>query len=210
MIGVTTRTRTALPAEAVPAPAPAPVIRAGDGTTRDGAPVRRPAGPGTGRGRRSRAAGGGGELFLPRLETLTTTGVDGERMRELVEARRARGVPLKTLLMNQDDDVTSEDESDHVHRLKGKSFRRRQNSSSNEDEDMDLVQDGEEDGGREVAVVMDPACKGRKVGDVWEMHGKTYKVGPTGRRLTRSFIKTDAPVYNMVRPLLQLEFEWRC
>ncbi|KAI0632113.1 hypothetical protein C8Q77DRAFT_901843 [Trametes polyzona] len=55
-------------------------------------------------------ASGTGELLLPRLETLTTAGVDGARIRELVEARAARGAPLRTLLMNQEDDVTVEDE----------------------------------------------------------------------------------------------------
>ncbi|KAI0354955.1 hypothetical protein OH77DRAFT_1425564 [Trametes cingulata] len=71
----------------------------------------------------SGSAGGGsapGELLLPRLETLTTTGVDGGKMRELVAARAARGRPLKTLLMNQEDDVTQEDEEwlgTHVERF---------------------------------------------------------------------------------------------
>ncbi|KAH9854689.1 hypothetical protein C2E23DRAFT_867278 [Lenzites betulinus] len=50
-----------------------------------------------------------GELLLPRLETLTTTGVSGGQMRALVAARQARGVPLRALLMNQDDDVDSAD-----------------------------------------------------------------------------------------------------
>ncbi|KAI0761947.1 hypothetical protein BD413DRAFT_644405 [Trametes elegans] len=89
------------------------------------------------------AAGGGGELFLPRLETLTTTGVDGERMRELVEARQARGAPLKTLLMNQDDDVTSEDEewfSKHVKRF--------EYFEGSDEEDVDVLEEvfGDEDG----------------------------------------------------------------
>ncbi|KAI0712176.1 hypothetical protein C8Q76DRAFT_651469, partial [Earliella scabrosa] len=62
------------------------------------------------------AAGGGSasgaryEVLLPRLESLTTTGVDGQRMRELVEVRAKAGAPVKTVLMNQDDDVEDEDE----------------------------------------------------------------------------------------------------
>ncbi|RDX53337.1 hypothetical protein OH76DRAFT_1399232 [Lentinus brumalis] len=53
---------------------------------------------------------GAGELLLPRLETLTCTGVDGARMRELVSLRAAHGKPVKKVLMNQDDDVSEEDE----------------------------------------------------------------------------------------------------
>ncbi|VDC06159.1 unnamed protein product [Peniophora sp. CBMAI 1063] len=87
-------------------------------------------------------------------------------------------------------DVTSDDESEG-NRLRGKSTRRRRDESSRNSSEDAMVED------EPVRVVLDPACKGRKVGDVWELHGKTYKVGPTGRRLTRSFIKTDAPVYNM-------------
>ncbi|KAI0657434.1 hypothetical protein C8Q70DRAFT_935084 [Cubamyces menziesii] len=78
---------------------------------------------------------GGGELYLPQLESLTTTGVDGMRMRELVEARAARGRPLKTVLMNQDDDVTSEDEEwlgKHVDRFE-------YFEGSDEEEDVDML-----------------------------------------------------------------------
>ncbi|KAI0754960.1 hypothetical protein C8Q80DRAFT_1334590 [Daedaleopsis nitida] len=52
-----------------------------------------------------------GETLLPRLTELTTTGVDGARMRELVEARAGAGVPLRKLLMNEDDAVDEEDEA---------------------------------------------------------------------------------------------------
>ncbi|KAI1789610.1 hypothetical protein LXA43DRAFT_559263 [Ganoderma leucocontextum] len=51
------------------------------------------------------------ELYLPRLEVLTTTGVDGARLRELVEARAARGAPLREVRVNDDDDVEEEDEA---------------------------------------------------------------------------------------------------
>ncbi|PIL22544.1 hypothetical protein GSI_15233 [Ganoderma sinense ZZ0214-1] len=51
------------------------------------------------------------ELYLPRLEILTTTGVDGAQLRELVEARAARGAPLREVRMNQDDGVEEEDEA---------------------------------------------------------------------------------------------------
>ncbi|RPD62441.1 hypothetical protein L226DRAFT_332015 [Lentinus tigrinus ALCF2SS1-7] len=53
---------------------------------------------------------GASEVLLPRLETLTCTGIDGGRMRELVRLRAACGRPVKKVLMNQDDDVSEEDE----------------------------------------------------------------------------------------------------
>ncbi|KAI0648063.1 hypothetical protein C8Q79DRAFT_1109896 [Trametes meyenii] len=82
-------------------PRPRSKSRAGDGAV-DGD------GDGNGNGGEGAA---GGELLLPRLETLTTTGVDGQRMRELVEARAARGRPLRAVLMNHEDDVTANDEA---------------------------------------------------------------------------------------------------
>ncbi|KAM5535041.1 hypothetical protein V8D89_011269 [Ganoderma adspersum] len=51
------------------------------------------------------------ELYLPHLEVLTTTGVDGGRLRELVEVRAARGAPLREVRMNVDDGVEEEDEA---------------------------------------------------------------------------------------------------
>ena len=51
-----------------------------------------------------------GEVLLPRLETLTCTGIDGRRMCELVQMRALAGRPVRRVLMNQDDDVTEEDE----------------------------------------------------------------------------------------------------
>lgn len=105
--------------------------------------------------------------------------------------RQSGLVPQRGQKRDRASDVTSDDESEG-HRLKGKSTRRRQNQSSPSSEDA-MAEDE--------PVVLDASCKGRKIGEVWELHGKTYKVGPTGRRLTRSFIKTDAPVYNMVRLL---------
>ncbi|KAI1789503.1 hypothetical protein LXA43DRAFT_974226 [Ganoderma leucocontextum] len=51
------------------------------------------------------------ELYLPRLEVLTMTGVDGVRLREVVEARAARGAPLWEVRVNDNDDVEEEDEA---------------------------------------------------------------------------------------------------
>lgn len=73
-------------------------------------PPESASGSGSDSGSGAGAVGRGEPLLLPRLECLTTTGVRGERMRELVERRSRAGAPLKTVLMNQDDEVGSEDE----------------------------------------------------------------------------------------------------
>lgn len=120
-------------------------------------------------------------------EDAAELGVELHRRRRR-KHRQSGLVPTRGQKRDRASDVTSDDESEG-HRLRGKSTRRRQNESSRSSEDA-MAEDE--------PIVLEPACKGRKIGEVWELHGKTYKVGPTGRRLTRSFIKTDAPVYNMV------------
>ncbi|KAI8978677.1 hypothetical protein BD414DRAFT_465679 [Trametes punicea] len=85
-------------------------------------------------------ADAGEPLLLPRLESLTTTGVDGMRMRELVEARKARGRPLRTVLMNQDDDVTMEDEV-----WLGKNVDRFEYFEGSDEEEVDMIEEIFED-----------------------------------------------------------------
>nr|VWP00412.1 PPM-type phosphatase domain-containing protein [Ganoderma boninense] len=82
------------------------------------------------------------ELYLPRLESLTTTGVDGAQLRELVEARAARGAPLKEVRMNQDDGVEEDDEA----WLKGHLDRFDTFEGSDEEEVVDAFDDDDEDG----------------------------------------------------------------
>ncbi|EJF63414.1 hypothetical protein DICSQDRAFT_134848 [Dichomitus squalens LYAD-421 SS1] len=84
------------------------------------------------------------ELYLPRLEALTTTGVDGARLRELVELRAARGAPIRTVLMNQDDDLDEEDEAwlaKHLDR-----FELFEGSDEEEEEEVELVDPFDDDG----------------------------------------------------------------
>ncbi|PCH40076.1 hypothetical protein WOLCODRAFT_131199 [Wolfiporia cocos MD-104 SS10] len=52
----------------------------------------------------------GGPTRLPRLKALSTTGVNGADMRKLVEARKAAGVPLERVFMNEEDEIEDEDE----------------------------------------------------------------------------------------------------
>ena len=45
----------------------------------------------------------------------------------------------------------------------------------------------------------DPLCKGRRVGEEWEIGGTKYKVGPNGDRLQQALVKRKRPKYKMVR-----------
>ena len=44
----------------------------------------------------------------------------------------------------------------------------------------------------------DPLCKGRRVGEEWEVGGTKYKVGPNGDRLQQALVKRRRPKYKMV------------
>ena len=74
------------------------------------------------------------ELLLPRLEHLTTTGVGGDRIRELVEAREARGAPLKMVQMNEDVEIDHEDELWLVEHLERFEF-----FEGSDDEELELA-----------------------------------------------------------------------
>ncbi|KDQ62425.1 hypothetical protein JAAARDRAFT_30333 [Jaapia argillacea MUCL 33604] len=50
-------------------------------------------------------------MFLPNLEAITTSGIGGPDMKAFVEVRKRAGVPLKTVFMNQDDDVEEAEEA---------------------------------------------------------------------------------------------------
>ncbi|KAI0785268.1 hypothetical protein C8Q75DRAFT_776626 [Abortiporus biennis] len=51
------------------------------------------------------------ELYLPKLEVLVTTGLNGQEMRKLVEHRKTARFPLKRVLMNGEDEVSEEDQA---------------------------------------------------------------------------------------------------
>jgi hypothetical protein len=44
----------------------------------------------------------------------------------------------------------------------------------------------------------DPLCKGRRVGEEWEIGGTKFKVGPNGDRLQQALVKRKRPKYKMV------------
>ncbi|EPQ54945.1 hypothetical protein GLOTRDRAFT_43416 [Gloeophyllum trabeum ATCC 11539] len=56
------------------------------------------------------AAASNTPMYCPLLDTITTTGVDGEQMRAFIEARRKAGVPIKRVCMNEVDPVNDSDE----------------------------------------------------------------------------------------------------
>ena len=56
----------------------------------------------------------------------------------------------------------------------------------------------------------DPLCKGRRVGDEWEIGGTKYKVGPNGDRLQQALVKRKRPKYKMVRVDLIIVFAVHC
>lgn len=45
----------------------------------------------------------------------------------------------------------------------------------------------------------DPLCKGKKIGEEWEVSGVRYKVGPNGDRLRQSLVKKARSKFIMVR-----------
>ena len=51
------------------------------------------------------------KVFCPHLEEITTSGLEGKQLKALIIARRDAGAPLKKILVNEDDDLASDDES---------------------------------------------------------------------------------------------------
>lgn len=44
----------------------------------------------------------------------------------------------------------------------------------------------------------DPLCKGRRIGEEWEVNGILYKVGPNGQRLRQALVKRSRSRFSMV------------
>jgi len=55
-------------------------------------------------------------------------------------------------------------------------------------------------------VSSDPLCKGKKIGEEWEVSGVRYKVGPNGDRLRLSLVKKERSKFIMVRSLFYLHY----
>lgn len=58
-----------------------------------------------------KASSTGTKLYCPNLHTIITTGIEGARVKAFVEARRAAGVPIKKVLMSEEDAIDEKEEN---------------------------------------------------------------------------------------------------
>jgi hypothetical protein len=78
--------------------------------------------------------------YCPRLESFTCSGLSGYLVRWLVERRRAMGVPLKSVMIDQDDDVTDEEAKWLRANLeKYDTFENSDDDDLDTDDDMEMV-----------------------------------------------------------------------
>lgn len=75
--------------------------------------------------------------------------------------------------------------------------RGRRHEESEEDAEMVSASSSESDD--MPSFVEDPACGGRRIGEVWEVNGQSFKVGLDGRRLRHALIKQQRSKFPMVR-----------
>lgn len=76
-------------------------------------------------------------VYCPRLECIYFSGLEGSHVHELVEAREARGCPLKQVYLNKADSIEDEDEQWLKEHLEGLHFF--ENSDDEDDEDDDDI-----------------------------------------------------------------------
>jgi len=60
--------------------------------------------------RETAAMGGFPGIFCPQLEEVTIGGCDGGLLKKLIISRREAGVPLKKMVLNENDDISKADE----------------------------------------------------------------------------------------------------
>ncbi|KAF9077637.1 hypothetical protein BDP27DRAFT_1208449 [Rhodocollybia butyracea] len=90
---------------------------------------------------------GQGVVFCPHLTALKTTGIDGWRMKQLVEARRRGGAPLSRVFMSEEDDLGEKEENwlrAHLEELdffEPSSDEEEEEESDPEDEEMETEAD---------------------------------------------------------------------
>ncbi|KAG5654266.1 hypothetical protein H0H81_005512 [Sphagnurus paluster] len=87
-------------------------------------------------------AAAGKKIYCPNLHTITTTGIDGAEMRGFVEARKAAGVPIKRLMMSEEDEIEDKDEKWLRAHVEEFDFFE---PSDSEEELVDLTEDDESD-----------------------------------------------------------------
>ncbi|THH29144.1 hypothetical protein EUX98_g5062 [Antrodiella citrinella] len=86
-------------------------------------------------------------------------------------------------------DAFESDEEGNAKPVK-RTMRQRRGQQTSEDSD------GSEDDGM---VSHDPLCKGRRIGEEWEVNGIFYKVGPNGQRLRQALVKRSRSRFPMPR-----------
>ncbi|KAF8592715.1 hypothetical protein K439DRAFT_1656119 [Ramaria rubella] len=81
----------------------------------------------------------------------------------------------------------SDDEAEGPGQKPARHKRGRKQREAREDAEMAAVDASESDDLPEIA--HDPACGGRRIGEIWEVNGRSFKVGLDGRRLRHALIR---------------------
>lgn len=121
---------------------------------------------------------------------------DGKgRVAEIASRGRKRDRSIEKL-------ASGEEESDERYTQAMRRKRGRQHTEPEPDEDTEMValdvalDASESDDMPDIA--NDPACGGRRIGEVWEVNGQSFKVGLDGRRLRHALVKQQRTKFPMV------------
>ncbi|KII85661.1 hypothetical protein PLICRDRAFT_324778 [Plicaturopsis crispa FD-325 SS-3] len=82
-------------------------------------------------------------FYCPLLENVTVSGIGGRDIRRLVEVRKAAGIPIKRVMMSEDDDLSERDEEWFNEALE--SFETFSPSDEEDDDDDGLIEIDESD-----------------------------------------------------------------
>jgi hypothetical protein len=93
------------------------------------------------------------------------------------------------------DDVDSPDEGEDEPSMRSSKKKRGKKSTVVVEEEKEDRNDVSMDS----PVSKDPLCKGKKIGEEWEVSGVIYKVGPNGDRLRQALVKKARSKFIMVR-----------
>ncbi|KAI0034094.1 hypothetical protein K488DRAFT_84313 [Vararia minispora EC-137] len=125
--------------------------------------------------------------------------------------------------MGDDDDAMEMDDGDHKHRTIRRRHRKSQvdrrgrkrergSGETSEEEDgprltgrQSRMRHDDDHGVEDDDVAMSDTqsvrstltVRGHRIGEEWEAHGLTFRIGPDGQRLTKALIKADQPLYPM-------------
>ncbi|KAF8514841.1 hypothetical protein BU17DRAFT_94094 [Hysterangium stoloniferum] len=145
---------------------------------------------GTKRGRDPSAVDDTDELSHPRPRRKRRA---AEKYREVVEGVSLRGHKRDRSL---DDSDTSDLEEDVANISASRRKRSRRSGVARRDT-IDTTDTSESDESAEIS--KDPACGGRRLGEIWEVNGQSFKVGLDGRRLRQALVKQRRSKFPMPR-----------